>query len=390
VFLDFDGHSTVSAMTGKAPSAFDLDGIAGWSAFEQQVMADVARLTAEYFSPFNINITTVDPGTAGLQRSSSLDNTYGTRVCFSPIDGKSTGIGYVNLFRQGNDPTNYSTGALVDAKRIYQLYTSGAYGNFDLTNAADYGSLISSLAQTAAHEIGHNMGLDHDGITSDSSGYYGGYNVSTKTAWSPIMGYTNISKTRRLNQWSIGEYRNATNTGQDDLAVITDTGSGWTNGFGYRADEGLGTISFSDLTTGIIQTSGDYDDFAFTLTGAGDVAFNLASGVNIAGLQWGSLYYYADVWQSVIGGEDILLGHYLADIDSLLLGIEMTLGIGDYYLRVGGSGYQYGSYQGFSDYASLGTYTIAASLRSAAPEPATILIIAFGIAGMGLVRRYRR
>jgi hypothetical protein len=65
----------------------------------------------------------------------------------------------------------------------------------------------------ASHELGHNLGLGHDGTSTQ--GYYAGHG-SGYTDWAPIMG---VGYNAHVTQWSKGEYAYANNT-QDDLAVI--------------------------------------------------------------------------------------------------------------------------------------------------------------------------
>ena len=64
----------------------------------------------------------------------------------------------------------------------------------------------AAVADAASHEMGHTIGLTHDGTTaSGSPGKGGNRNVS----WSPIMG---LDHAGHLTQWSRGDYRGATNT----------------------------------------------------------------------------------------------------------------------------------------------------------------------------------
>src|SRR5207253_3500030 len=69
------------------------------------------------------------------------------------------------------------------------------------------------IAEAAAHEAGHNLGLSHDGTAT--LGYYDG-----QGSWAPIMG---VGYDRAISQWSKGEYSGANNT-EDDLAIIAAAG----------------------------------------------------------------------------------------------------------------------------------------------------------------------
>ncbi|KAF6260322.1 hypothetical protein COO60DRAFT_898787 [Scenedesmus sp. NREL 46B-D3] len=55
--------------------------------------------------------------------------------------------------------------------------------------------------EATSHEVGHNMGLSHDGTAS--VGYYRGHGD-----WAPIMG---VAYSRNVSQWSRGDYSGANN-----------------------------------------------------------------------------------------------------------------------------------------------------------------------------------
>ncbi|MEB3272159.1 MAG: hypothetical protein VKJ85_00095, partial [Prochlorothrix sp.] len=126
-----------------------------------------------------------------------------------------------------------------------------------------------SVAEAISHEVGHTLGLSHDGRTAAGEDYYTGHN-----GWAPIMG---AGYYQDLTQWSKGEYDDASNR-EDDLSIITTR-----NGFGYRTDDvgdtratakilGLWGTSVSDA--GIIERNTDADFFSF-VAWAGSVNLNI-------------------------------------------------------------------------------------------------------------------
>src|SRR5205814_507322 len=82
-------------------------------------------------------------------------------------------------------------------------------------------------AEGITHEVGHTLGLHHDGVVNPPDDHYAGHG-SGPTGWAPIMG---VGYYRELTQWSNGTYPGANNH-EDDLAIISTQ-----NGFGYRADD---------------------------------------------------------------------------------------------------------------------------------------------------------
>jgi alpha-tubulin suppressor-like RCC1 family protein len=81
------------------------------------------------------------------------------------------------------------------------------------------------IAETISHELGHALGLNHDGINLQSPPinnepeYYNGRGSSP--GWAPIMGSGNES----ITQFSRGEYEGATNK-ENDFEIFTHAGVG--------------------------------------------------------------------------------------------------------------------------------------------------------------------
>ena len=205
IFLDFDGHVTSgtswnSSFTGGADivtPAFDLDGIpSSFNATEAEIVQRTWLHVAEDYAAFDVNVTTQDPGAAAITRSATSDDVYGTRSVIGPdtFYGAAGGVAYVGTFDSVGD--------------------SGK-PNFVFTNNLGNGSSnavyrAKLFAEAASHEVGHNLGLSHDGKNNadgTTSAYYYGHN-----GWAPIMG---VGYNQAVTHWSNGDYSGANQT-QDD------------------------------------------------------------------------------------------------------------------------------------------------------------------------------
>jgi hypothetical protein len=177
---------------------------------------------AEDFAPFNVDVTTEDPGTAALKYSGGGDAEYGTRIVISPTDAwygdGYGGVAYVGSFKSSHTP------AFVFSDNL------GSY---------------KSIGDASSHESGHTFGLHHDGAPQKT--YYSGHG-----AWGPIMG---SSYSRELAQWSKGEYTGADNASEDDLAEIAEV-------LGFRYDD------HGDITPTATQLAGSGETSGFV--GAND------------------------------------------------------------------------------------------------------------------------
>jgi len=203
IYLDFDGETLQDTQWNDETGTESLNFLPAAVGADASFVAEVWAGVAEDYAPFNVNVTTTDPGVDALVKASMDDNQYGSHVIITdsydetvPDAAGTSGLAFVNAV--GSD---YLTGALV--------FTEGA-GGADVTPA--------DIAGTASHEAGHNFGLDHDGIDGSEDGpYY----VPTEGVWGPLMGATFYVP---VSQWSNGDYAGATNT-EDDLSLITDRSS---------------------------------------------------------------------------------------------------------------------------------------------------------------------
>ena len=208
------------------------------------------------------------------------------------------------------------------------------------------------VAEAASHEIGHTLGLNHDG--TGSAGYYTGHGAGP-TGWAPVMG---VGYYKALTQWSRGEYGGADN-GEDDLAVITGR-----NGFGYRADDhGRGFAAAADLAfsggaaarsfaaSGIVERNADVDAFRFATTGG---AFAVRADIAGRGANLDVKLVLRNAGGTVVAAANPS-GQVWADLHA-------TLAAGEYVLEVSGAGDGDPAAGGYSDYGSLGAYRLNGSV----------------------------
>lgn len=246
IFLDFDGHTvsgtqwnTQFGVASGFHVGYSLDGDYGtFTDEERRFVQDVWQRVAEDYAPFDVNVTTQDPGLAALVRSGATDNAYGTRALITnsasfPADCGSgcAGIAFVG--------TATSVG-----ERFHPAWIKG---NVNARNPA-------GMALVVSHEVGHTFGLGHAGTTS--SAYYAGHDN-----WGPIMG---SPYSRALTQWTDHTYAGATRSSAqsgDDLAVLAATG------LTVRADEAPGGVTDAPPVTptgteGVISTRTDADTWS--------------------------------------------------------------------------------------------------------------------------------
>ena len=275
-----------------------------------------------------MNVTTVDPGTDAINRSSSTDQAYGTRLLIDPTSWYQAGCGcggvaYVGVFDSANN--GYNQPALV--------FTTGV------------GNGAKNIAEAGSHEVGHNLGLSHDGTST--LGYYSGHG-----AWAPIMG---VGYSKAISQWSKGEYADA-NQRQDDLVVMGQNGAAI-----KPADHGTSIATATAVvpgatTTGITTTAADVDYFRVQLA-AGSHTFT-ASPAAVGG--------NVDIELTVLDASGATVGQWDPDSaqtsSATATGLNatgtLTLAAGTYYVRVDGSGFANPLTTGYTDYGSIGAFSV--------------------------------
>ena len=312
IYLDFDGE------TGP---------FAGWGSFDaapsgatNAQIKDVWQRVAEDYQPFNLNVTTDRRVFDTAAENSRMHVILTPTTTAAPGAG---GVAYVGSFNSTGDTVCWS------------FYSTG-----------------KSAAEVVSHEVGHTLGLSHDGRNTPSEGYYGGHG-SGETGWAPIMG---VGYYQNLVQWSKGEYTSANNT-EDDLSIITNNN----NSVAYRADDygaTFATAGYLEILAnnsvsneGIIETSTDFDAFRFTTAGG---AVSLTVSVVSASPN-------LDILAEIFTSAGVLVATANPDA-ALSATVAATLAAGDYTLRVSGVGRGDPLVDGYTAYDSLGAYLITGTV----------------------------
>jgi len=345
IYLDFTGQT----MTDTAWSPYDplvvppysIDEDSNFSSAEKQNIIDAWSAVAEDYSMFDVDVTTEDPGQSAIDRTSDADTNYGVRAV---ITDEGNGIAETTCQSACQGIAYVATYDYVDPYGNWQFYSPA----FAFSRASFTGKTLSDVI---SHEVGHNLGLSHDGQGNDA--YFMGLDDS---GWAPIMG---AGYYKPLVQWSNGDYSRATNR-EDDFSVMRSHGlSLVSDDFGNTSSSAT-TVSLNASTSGTIHSRADVDFFRFVPTIASvDIEVALPS-------------YSPDLDVSLTVVDSSNRTVATADPSFEMLGQNSTTGLtasvtvnvtpgATYYVKVDGVGFGRASSTGYSDYGSVGEYRLSVS-----------------------------
>jgi Abnormal spindle-like microcephaly-assoc'd, ASPM-SPD-2-Hydin/Metallo-peptidase family M12B Reprolysin-like len=335
LYLDFNGNFETAwgSYSNVTTRVFDRDGDATtFSDSEISTIREIWARVAEDFSPFNIDVTTVDPG--NFANGNAVRLAIGGN--YSDWFGQSAGgVAYVGGFTNSASNTGY----------VFE----DALGNGN----ARY------VAEATSHEAGHLFGLLHQSTWANGQ-LQAEYNAGN-SAWAPIMG---VGYSANRTTWHNGNTNQGANVFQDDVSILANG----TNNFGLRADDYSNTFATpSNLSVsgtsvnfaGLVGSRTDVDVFQFN-TGGGSVTFQM----NVAqfGNNLDGALEIRNAAGTVVSVND--------PGDSFGASLSTTLAAGSYFLVVRGSG-TFGN----SAYGNMGQYTVTGTVPAAAPSPEISVLV---------------
>ncbi|MDF7800851.1 M12 family metallo-peptidase [Pontiellaceae bacterium B1224] len=345
LYLDFNGEvvsgtiwntdSEYGSVASWDCRPYDTDGNeTTFSSSEQADIIEIWERVAEDYAPFDVDVTTEAP--------LLWTDTTGHALITPDVDKNGVhcphygagGLAYLEIFGE-NENTFYSPAWVLDY---------------------DYSRAASIVAEAVSHELGHNLGLHHDGTSSDE--YYSGHPGVTEPSWGPIMG---TGYNRNISQWSKGEYYNS-DEDENDLAILSDR-------LDYREDDAGDDNSSATLLTiiggetvsqnGVIERTDDPDVYHFT-TLAGEITISVDPYRSASGTWGGNLDLELRLYNEA---GDLLESDNPSSVASA--SIVRVVTAGKYYVHiipVGAGSPMSSSPTGYTSYGSLGQYFMSGTV----------------------------
>jgi hypothetical protein len=371
VFLDF-GAAWVTELNDATTAA----GVANFSPAERaQIEANILASITTAYSPFTLTFFTTDPG--GTRERIDFGATTASPTTFgvAPLDFRNVSVGTQSIFTQ-----NFSTFIESAEPRATQI-----------------AEISLALAGTAAHELGHSLGMHHHAAYGTAGITPANYSNTAGLQNAHIMatGSTGLSETQRETQrtfsrWSKLAMEAATGITlvASPLSAVAESGDAG-NVAASAQPLTLTTMPQSGLRAALVQTgslnaANDVDYYSFVGNVGEEVSVEL----------WSLNRYVAtfDGQLSLIGPNGVTVLATNNDVqfngnsynsgaiqsnDPFLLNIPLTQS-GTHYIRV----------DVFASGAAGDDYDLLVGV--AVPEPSTIALVLAGALALGLVVRRKR
>lgn len=292
----------------------------------KEEMYRVWQCTADQYSMFDLNVTT---DVAVYNAAKAADVLKTGNIKFVDQDGRSNAC--LGCF------------GTTSAGTLYRNPDNNNYG---------YG-----IGMTCAHEMGHQMGMNHDGGTP--GGEY--FNGLSAVQWCPIMGnyWMAASWNNAFFTWSKGEYNTASQK-EDDLQIMNVN-----ENVPYMADDVPSSKAMKIGSAGVIspvdnwgQIEKNTDSDAFT--------FEVGSSGGTLNLRLDPLEYLRqlDIAAKIVneGGTSVATSNLAVNRSAEFK--NLSLPAGKYSLVIQG-GAELTPQTGFSNYCSLGYYGMEGTVTGA-------------------------
>lgn len=294
----------------------------------KEEMYRVWQCTADQYSMFNLNVTT-DPAIYNAAKNADVLKTG--NIKFVDQDGRSNAC--VACF------------GTTQAGTLYRNPSNNDYG---------YG-----IGMTCAHEMGHQMGMSHDGGSAQSDPEY--FFGLPAVQWNAIMGnyWYGGNWNNQLFQWSKGEYNTATQK-QDDLQIMNVNEK-----VPYMVDDNPSGKKMNISTAGVIgplenwgQIEKNTDSDAFT--------FEVGEAGGKLNLRIDPIEYLRqlDVDAKIVDQSGKTIASSNLQVHRSAEFKDLALTSGKYSLVIQG-GAELTPQTGFSNYSSLGYYAMEGTLTGA-------------------------
>ena len=300
LYLDFDGHaSSTDAWATRFGSydmpAYDFDGDPAYSPGERAAMHTIWRVVAEDFALFNLNVTTVEPPA------------FRDKVAFRMVIGGED----ADLGKDGSLGTAFTNSWRAYGVRYKAGFSFAAGWNSRFDDDGPQALIAAAaveIGNTASHEFGHALGLDH----YEDDGQRGGLMYVSDFG---------LSRERWVKGVDVkGEFQN-------DYAEIT---AGYQK-IGFRSDDHGDTVAQATPlgpggADGLIAVASDVDVFRFEA--AGDMSVSVLVSEYLGNL---------DATLTIYDAAGVTLAHRATEALGEAADL-VGLPAGTYYAAVSGAG----------------------------------------------------
>ncbi len=412
IYLDLGGFSFSGTWgtSGRTPGttpAYTVDGNA--TTFSTSELANIKTIwarTAEKYTAFNVNVTTVDPAvaagraTSDAMRQSFYDST--PQTMHTVVGGGGTwygnagGVSYLGVTQNAQTTNGYHTNWVF---------------------AAESPTNLQFISEASAHENGHGLRLNHQsdltqGTTSTFRQYSAG-DGSGNGSYAPVMGYSYEAQRGLLRDGTYDSTGNGTvGSRQNDVRTLLTNANMTTllddnighslatatalalNGTTLNTAINQGFIASASSTapTAIGRDNYTKDYYKF-LTNGSAISLKLNAGAQRITTGVADIGATFDGFLNILDANGTLIATGARSSDTLSSLYTATLAAGTYYAQI----VSYGGYHSTRestannsiDYFTGGSYFLSGSGGfQAVPEPATWA--ALGLGALAVLRRRRR